>query len=292
MSYTPDARVEVRHDRNDAAERLAEMIGRTGGLFVLTGAGCSTASGIPDYRDAEGRWKGGQPTMFQDFRRDADARARYWARSFVGWPRVADAEPNRAHRSLRQMERAGLVHQLVTQNVDGLHHRAGSRRVIELHGSLSRVDCLDCGFRMARREMQDRLADANPDFASRSDLPAPDGDAAIAEGLEKGFVVPGCPECGGTLKPAVVFFGENVPRPRVERAFMKLRQAGAVLAAGSSLTVFSGFRFCREAAARGIPIALVNRGRTRADELASVKVDGDVGTVLDAVAREFSGRSP
>lgn len=226
--------------------------------------------------------------LFQDFRRDARARGRYWARSFVGWPRVADAQPNEAHRTLSRLERAGLVHQLVTQNVDGLHQRAGSKRVIELHGRLSRVDCLDCGSRMDRSEMQTHLALANPSFAARIVALAPDGDAAIAARLEDDFKVPDCPDCGGMLKPAVVFFGENVPLPRVERAYQRLREGSLVLVVGSSLTVFSGFRFCREAATLRIPIALVNRGKTRADDLAAIKVEGEVGSVLGELVQRLT----
>lgn len=269
----------------DLLDLLADLIRRRERLFVLTGAGCSTASGIPDYRGPDGRWKGSQPMLFQDFRCDERARQRYWARSFVGWPRVANAVPNDAHRMLRRLEGVGLIHQLVSQNVDGLHQRAGSRRVIELHGSISRVDCLDCRLRMPRSDMQARLALANPGFAARSAAMAPDGDARISAELERDFFVPGCPDCGGMLKPAVVFFGENVPRPRVERVYQRLRQANLVLVVGSSLTVYSGFRFCREAAVLGIPIALVNRGRTRADDLAALKLDGDVGSVLRELSR-------
>ncbi len=210
-------RTEGRDGADKALQRLVDLMLRSGRLFLLTGAGCSTASGIPDYRGPDGRWKGAQPMLFQDFRRHARARRRYWCRSFVGWPRVADAQPNEAHRMLSRLEGLGLVHQLVTQNVDGLHQRAGSRRVIELHGRLSRVDCLDCGSRMERSEMQKRLALANPSFAAQSVTMAPDGDALIGTQLEGDFAVPDCPNCGGMLKPAVVFFGENVPRPRVER---------------------------------------------------------------------------
>lgn len=254
-------------------------------MFVLTGAGCSTASGIPDYRDGDGRWKRSQPISDHDFRRSERARRRYWARSMVGWPRVWGAQPNSAHRALAALERAEIVHQLVTQNVDGLHQLAGHRRVIDLHGRLAWVDCLDCRRRLPRAEMQERLKDANPRFGAVPTALAPDGDAHIAAELEEGFRVPGCPTCGGMLKPAVVFFGENVPRPRVERAFNRLREAGALLVAGSSLTVYSGFRFCREAAEMGIPIALVNKGMTRADRLASLKVDQEVGESLTALAR-------
>jgi NAD-dependent SIR2 family protein deacetylase len=264
---------------------LAELVSRPGRLFVLTGAGCSTASGIPDYRDGDGRWKRSQPIRYQDFLRSGRARRRYWARSMVGWPQVEKARPNDAHWALAALERAGLVRQLVTQNVDGLHQLAGQRRVIDLHGRLAWVDCLDCRLRLPRAVMQQRLQSANPHFGADPAAFAPDGDAHVAEELEEGFRVPGCPACGGVLKPAVVFFGENVPRPRVEHAFNRLGEAGALLVAGSSLTVYSGFRFCRRAVEEGIPIALVNRGRTRADALAALKLDREIGACLTSLAR-------
>jgi NAD-dependent SIR2 family protein deacetylase len=281
VGATVGARIEDR----DPIARLAALTRRDGGLFVITGAGCSTASGIPDYRDADGRWKGQRPTLYQEFRASERARRRYWARSFAGWPRVAAAKPNSAHLALRVLEDAGFVRQVVTQNVDGLHQRAGSRRVIDLHGRLSRVVCLDCGLRLPRSDMQERLAAANPAILPVSAPSAPDGDAVLESDSLDGFRVPDCPRCGGLLKPAVVFFGENVPRPRVARACARLRGSRAVLVAGSSLSVYSGFRFCREAAAMGVPIALVNLGRTRADNLAAVKIEGEVGAVLEELAR-------
>jgi NAD-dependent SIR2 family protein deacetylase len=282
---------EAQIEGPDPVARLAELVCRYGGMFVLTGAGCSTASGIPDYRDSDGRWKVQRPTLFQEFRTSARVRKRYWARSFSGWPRVAAAEPNRAHLALRALEDGGLVRQLVTQNVDGLHQRAGSKRVIDLHGRLSRVDCLDCGLWLRRSDMQERLAAANPCLLPMAATFAPDGDAILEAELLAGFRVPDCPRCGGILKPAVVFFGENVPRPRVARACAGLQGSRAVLVVGSSLSVYSGFRFCREAAALDIPIVLVNRGRTRADDLAAVKVAGDAGAVLAELVRRVHDRA-
>jgi NAD-dependent SIR2 family protein deacetylase len=270
-------------ESTSALDALAELVAGRRRLFVLTGAGCSTASGIPDYRDREGVWKRGQPIRYQEFLRNPGARRRYWARSFVGWPQVAAARPNPAHHALAVLERAGFIHQLVTQNVDGLHQLAGQRRVLDLHGRLGSVDCLDCRLRLAREEMQERLAAANPLFAPRPAGFAPDGDAVIEQALETGFQVPACPGCGGLLKPAVVFFGENVPRPRVERAYARLAESAALLAVGTSLTVYSGYRFCREAAALGLPIVLLNFGRTRADDLAQVRVEADVGETLAAL---------
>ena len=263
---------------------LVDFVSQGGPLFVLSGAGCSTGSGIPDYRDSDGRWKVSEPMRYQEFVRSVEARRRYWSRSFAGWPRVAGSRPNAAHRALAALEQVGLVHQLVTQNVDGLHQAAGHRRVLDLHGSLAWVDCLDCRSRVPRAEVQERIAAANPEQVADPSAFAPDGDALVSPRQEGAFRVPDCPHCGGMLKPAVVFFGENVPRPRVEHALAKLRESAAVLAVGTSLTVYSGFRFCREAAGRGIPIALVNRGRTRADDLATLRVDGEVGEVLSALA--------
>jgi NAD-dependent SIR2 family protein deacetylase len=249
-------------------------------MFVLTGAGCSTASGIPDYRDRKGAWKRDQPVRYQAFLSEEHARRRYWARSFVGWPTVARARPNRAHLALAALERAGHIHQLVTQNVDGLHQRAGQRRVLDLHGRLAWVDCLDCGLRLTRQAVQELLAAANPGAVPMASAVAADGDAEVDGQREAAFRVPGCPRCAGLLKPGVVFFGENVPRPRVELALARLRESGVLLAVGTSLSVYSGFRFCRAAAEAGIPIALVNRGRTRADGLAREKVEGDAGAAL------------
>lgn len=267
----------------DPAEALAAFIIRHAPLFVLTGAGVSTGSGIPDYRDQEGRWKGAEPIRYQPFLRDPEARRRYWARSFSGWPRVAAAAPNGAHRALTLLERAGCIHQLVTQNVDGLHQRGGARRVIDLHGRLDRVHCLDCGTGLTRDWMQDRLAEANPGW-----IPAPgatlrpDGDASLAQAPVAGFQVPACPRCGGQLKPAVVFFGENVPRPRVELAMGRLAQSRGVLVLGSSLSVYSGYRFCLRAAELGLPIGILNQGQTRADHLAALRLDADCAITLSA----------
>ena len=261
-------------------EALADLVEHEGHLLVITGAGCSTASGIPDYRGPDGRWKHSEPIRYQEFVGSERVRRRYWARSMIGWRCVERASPNAAHRALAAMERAGVVHHLVTQNVDGLHQRAGHRRVVDLHGRLDWVDCLDCRCRVPRSDLQRLLETANPGVDAELPVIAPDGDALVPVKLETSLTVPDCPECGGVLKPAVVFFGENVPRPRVEHVRRKLRESNLLLVIGSSLTVYSGFRFCREAAERGIPIAIVNRGRTRADELAAHKLDAEVGRTL------------
>jgi NAD-dependent SIR2 family protein deacetylase len=251
---------------------LRNFIDRYERLFVLTGAGCSTGSGIPDYRDADGAWKRGGPIMLQDFVAFEHARQRYWARSLVGFRRMSAARPNDAHRALAALESQGRVTQLVTQNVDGLHQAAGSRAVIDLHGRVDAVRCLTCDRRISRERLQTELVERNPGFASLDALEAPDGDAAL-DGIDfSAFDVPACETCGGLLKPDVVFFGERVPAERVQRAFAALEEADAMLVVGSSLMVYSGYRFAQAAARAGKPIAAVNLGRTRADELLSLKV--------------------
>lgn len=262
---------------------LADFIARAGRLLVLTGAGCSTGSGIPDYRDADGQWKRSPPVTFQAFTGEERTRQRYWARSLLGWPRLQAARPNTAHRALAALERQGRVELLLTQNVDGLHQAAGSEAVLDLHGRIDAVCCLACSHREPRAELQQRLVRLNPDWAALSAAPAPDGDADLDALDFSGFRVPPCPFCGGLLKPDVVFFGENVPTARVGQAMAALDRAGALLIVGSSLMVYSGYRFARVAAERGIPIAALNRGRTRADELLSLKLDADCGEALAAL---------
>ncbi|WP_157900179.1 NAD-dependent protein deacetylase [Rhodoferax koreensis] len=271
----------------EASEALAEFVRRHARLFVLTGAGCSTDSGIPDYRDINGEWKRNPPVTYQAFTGDDATRRRYWARSLLGWPMMSGARPGAAHRALAQFEAAGRVAQLLTQNVDGLHDRAGSRRCIDLHGRIDTVRCLGCERRSPRAELQLELRRRNPQWAALEAQPAPDGDADL-DGMDfSGFDVPSCPACGGMLKPDVVFFGENVPRERVDAAFAALDAADAVLVAGSSLMVYSGFRFVQAAAAAGKPIAAVNMGRTRADELFTLKLAAPVGDTLTALAARF-----
>lgn len=248
-------------------------------VLVLTGAGCSTASGIPDYRDESGEWKHRRPVAYADFVGSGAVRRRYWARSVVGWARVSQARPNAAHRALKALEDRGLVESLVTQNVDGLHQRAGSRRVIDLHGRLDVVSCLSCKAQIARADLQTLLIAWNPRLARVASAAAPDGDAPV-EGPFDDVRVPDCPQCGGVLKPDVVFFGESVPKPRVESAMAALHRAAALLVVGSSLMAYSSYRFCVAAAAKGIPAAIVNRGRTRADHLVSLKIEADCGACL------------
>lgn len=252
-------------------------------LFVLTGAGISTASGIPDYRDRDGGWKRTPPVNYQAFIGDAATRSRYWARSLVGWRRFGAARPNAAHRALARLETGGRVERLVTQNVDGLHEAAGSAAAVDLHGRLDRVRCLACEVRIARAQFQRELEQLNPAWTALDALDAPDGDAEL-EGLPfECFAVPACPACGGLLKPDVVFFGEAVPRERVQQAFDALARSDAMLVVGSSLMVYSGYRFARAAAQAGKPVVAINLGRTRADELLSLKIEADCSAVLGAL---------
>ncbi len=251
-------------------------------MFVLTGAGCSTASGIPDYRGEDGAWKRTAPVTYQAFTTEPAMRSRYWARSFVGWPLVERARPNTAHIALADAGRRGRLTALVTQNVDGLHQRAGSPGVTDLHGRIDAVACLACGYRSSRAALQQQLAALNPGWAPRIDGPAPDGDADVDDAAIAGFRIPACDRCGGVLKPDVVFFGENVPRDRVAAAAGALQQADAMLVVGSSLMVYSGYRFARAAHEAGKPLAILTRGVTRADPLATLKLDADCGPVLAA----------
>lgn len=241
-------------------------------VFTLTGAGISTGSGIPDYRDEHGAWKRPAPVQYADFVQRLATRQRYWARSLVGWPWFERARPNVCHDTLARWERSGVVGQLVTQNVDRLHQQAGSVRVIDLHGRLDEVVCLSCRKRRPRQRLQQTLAALNPGFVRPNADQAPDGDADIDDADLDGFEVPDCARCGGILKPDVVFFGETVPRQRVDEAVRALLAADALLVIGSSLMVYSGYRFCRLAAEHGIPIAAINPGTTRADALLTIKV--------------------
>ena len=267
----------------ELAPELAEFVERHPRLFVLGGAGCSTDSGIPDYRDDAGAWKRRQPVTYQAFTQDAATRSRYWARSLIGWPVIDAARPSRAHRALAELERLGHCEMLVTQNVDGLHEAAGSRRVIDLHGRLDRIVCLACGDNSARAAFQERLGMLNPDWADLSASTAPDGDADL-DGVDfTSFRVPECAVCGGMLKPDVVFFGENVPPARVIDAMDALNRADAMLIVGSSLMVYSGYRFAVAAAKQQKPLAAINRGRTRADDLLSLKIEQGCGETLQAL---------
>lgn len=255
------------------ASELAAFLERYSKYLLLTGAGMSTASGIPDYRDKDGVRRGRAPVQGPDFRRSDAVRKRYWARSMVGWPVLANARPNAGHRAIAELEASGRLTSIVTQNVDGLHQRAGSAEVVELHGNIHSVVCLECGVRFPRGFIQSLLEEANPHLAGAMAVPAPDGDAQLEPDCLAEFCIPHCVHCAGMLKPDVVFFGDGVPRSRTEEAEQKLQDADALLVVGSSLMVFSAYRLCRMAAESGKPIAAVNLGKTRADQLLSLKIE-------------------
>lgn len=264
---------------------LAALV-RSGDVVVLSGAGISTDSGIPDYRGPSGAFaRNHTPMTYQAFTRDAAARRRYWARSFLGWRVISRAEPNDGHRAVARLAYHGLISGVITQNVDGLHQAGGARDVIELHGSLDRVICLDCGKLGDRLELDNRLRAANPEFGDPVDPDTvnPDGDVDLAENLLDGFAVVDCVDCGGVLKPDVVFFGESVPKDRVTDCHATVDRARALLVLGSSLTVYSGRRFVVQATKAGIPIAIVNQGPTRGDDCAEIRVDAPLGPSLTAL---------
>ncbi|PSL12234.1 NAD-dependent SIR2 family protein deacetylase [Marinobacterium halophilum] len=266
---------------------LTDFIHRHPRLLILTGAGISTDSGIPDYRDANGEWKRKQPVQHPDFMRSEHTRQRYWGRSLVGWPVMRDAQPNGAHTALAQLESLGHIERLVTQNVDGLHQQAGNRNVTDLHGRSDRVICMHCDFTCSRDEVHQRSAEMNPAFTRFTAVTAPDGDADLEVDFSE-FRIPDCPHCGGILKPDVVFFGDNVPKQRVIDALDALQRADALLVIGSSLMVYSGFRFCRRAHEWDKPIAALTLGKTRADELLSLKLNASIGPVLNTALKHLS----
>ncbi|TDD10870.1 NAD-dependent protein deacetylase [Nonomuraea deserti] len=272
--------------------KLAELAGLVsqGGVAVLSGAGLSTESGIPDYRGPTGRSRRAEPMTYQKFVGSAEARRRYWARSHVGWRQIGDARPNAGHLAVAELERRGLLAGIVTQNVDGLHQAAGALRVIELHGGLDRVVCLSCRERSPRAELERRLREANAGWAASGAI-NPDGDAVLTDAQVAGFQVVDCAGCGGLLKPDVVFFGENVPRPRVDECFSVVAGARALLVLGSSLKVRSGLRFVTRAAELGIPIAIVNQGPTGGDADAALTVDAPLGPTLSGLTAQL-GAAP
>lgn len=274
-----------------ALERLVSLVaGRR--VVALTGAGCSTESGIPDYRGAGTPAPARKPIQHDAFLRRPEVRQRYWARSTVGWARFSRARPNAAHRALAALEEAGVLPGVITQNVDRLHQEAGSRRVVELHGALAEVLCLDCGAAEPRAEVQDRLLAVNPGWLDRAAAMAPDGDADLPAGEVATFEVVACRRCGGTLKPDVVFFGGSVAERTLATAWELFDEAGALLVVGSSLAVYSGFRFVRRAVERGLPIAVVNLGPTRADELAHARVAARAGDVLPQLVARLIDKKP
>ncbi|WP_036565987.1 NAD-dependent protein deacetylase [Oceanospirillum beijerinckii] len=263
-----------------ASERLQQFIQDHPRLMLLTGAGISTDSGIPDYRDKSGQWKRKPPVQHHDFMSDLHTRQRFWARSLIGWPVMRNAQPNAAHKAIAQLEHNGTCQLLVTQNVDGLHNKAGSQNVVDLHGRSDQVICMGCQVLYTRDQICDQLSTLNPEFAQLTASAAPDGDADLERDDFHQFQLTDCQQCGGILKPHVVFFGDTVPRDRVDTAFDALEQSDGLLVIGSSLMVFSGYRFCRKAHELGKPIALLNKGVTRADELATLKLDAACSETL------------
>ncbi|NIH84448.1 NAD-dependent protein deacetylase [Amycolatopsis granulosa] len=286
LSWTPAGEPLPRTTSLDDVVRLTGA----GGVVVLSGAGLSTESGIPDYRGATGSLRRHTPMTYQEFVAAEHARRRYWARSHLGWRTIARARPNEGHRGVAALRAAGLVAGVITQNVDGLHQAAGTPDVVELHGSLDRVVCLSCGARSAREELDRRLREANPDFAATAGRINPDGDVELPETAVDGFRVVACLRCGGVLKPDVVFFGENVEPSRVDRCYRLVDTASALLVLGSSLTVMSGLRFVRRAAEAGTPVAIVNQGPTRGDKYAAVRVDLPLGRALAALVDRLGAR--
>jgi NAD-dependent SIR2 family protein deacetylase len=282
---------ETRDTDVEISGELLDLL-RDRRVVVLAGAGCSTESGIPDYRGPEGRLRTRSPVQYQDFVTTEAARVRYWARSMVGWGRFSAARPNGAHAALARLEAGGILRGVITQNVDGLHQAAGSRRVVELHGSLAQVRCLECGTIAEREELQERLRLLNESrrawlearMASEELQIAPDGDAELPSWALADFRVPGCERCGGVIKPDVVFFGESVPPTRVQEAWQLFDEADTLLVVGSSLTVYSGRRFIYRAQKEGVPIGIINLGPTRADDLATAKIEGPLGEILPRIA--------
>jgi NAD-dependent SIR2 family protein deacetylase len=278
------------------AERAAEALGTLtdlvaeGGMLVLSGAGISTESGIPDYRGPSSTARRARPMTYQTFTTDPAARRRYWARSHLGWQLVGGATPNRGHHAVAALQGAGLLSGVITQNVDGLHQAAGARDVTDLHGRLDRVRCLDCGRLSAREELHARLAAANASWHAIAAGINPDGDVDLPDSALAGFRIVDCGDCGGVLKPDVVFFGETVPADRVAHCYELLAGSRSLLVLGSSLTVMSGHRFVLRAARDGRPVAIVNQGATRGDRYAAVTVDAPLGTVLPALAARVAGR--
>ncbi|MDH5856414.1 NAD-dependent protein deacetylase [Lampropedia aestuarii] len=264
--------------------QLSGLMDQGPAWMALTGAGMSTASGIPDYRDANGQWKRPQPIYFQPFMQQAQVRARYWARSMVGWRFFHQVQPNAGHFAVAQLQNQHLLDVVVTQNVDGLHEQAGSTAVVDLHGRLDQVRCMQCSWRLSRQDFQGMLQGRNPGWLDAQAPMAPDGDADL-EGVDfSQFQVPPCPQCGGIVKPDVVFYGEHVPPERHQRATAAMHAAGGLLVLGTSLMVQSSYRYAVLAAKLGKPIAIINQGMTRADALASYKLDAPIESALSALA--------
>ena len=264
------------------SEQLADFITRHPRLVILTGAGVSTDSGIPAYRDKQGNWQHSTPVQHKEFMHSHYARQRYWARSLIGWPLIRDAQPSAAHLALAQLEQLGYIQLLITQNVDRLHQKAGSNRVVDLHGRSDKVKCMECDAQYDRLAIHNRSMHENPLFEICKAQAKPDGDADLETEQFTQFTVPNCQQCGGILKPDVVYFGDNVPKEKVFSALDTLQQADALLTIGSSLMVYSGFRFCKKAEEWDKPICALNLGITRADPLLSLKLDASISNTLSA----------
>ena len=258
-----------------------------GNVLVLSGAGLSTESGIPDYRGPTGLARRATPMTYQTFTASQDARRRYWARSHLGWRHIGQAVPNLGHHAVAELGRRRLLAGVITQNVDGLHQAAGAADVTELHGSLHRVVCLSCGQQTARTDLHRRLAAANPGWDAGPALINPDGDAVLTDDATESFRVVDCALCDGVLKPDVVFFGENVPRPRVQACYAMVEQASSLVVLGSSLTVMSGFRYVRHASKVPVPVVIVNQGATRGDAYAAATLDAPLGRLLTDLVAEL-----
>lgn len=272
---------------NPENPEAAAIIGR-GRITVLSGAGISLASGIPTYRDALGQWLGAEPITHQAFMRDAIARRRYWARSAHGYPLMSKASPTEAHVALASFERMGLLRECITQNVDVLHEAAGHHSVLHLHGTIEAVLCTACGHRYERQEIQKAIETLNGIHETQTiDGPRPDGDIPVSDEWIEQFQVPDCDRCGGFLKPDVVFFGGNLAPEIKEAALVAVDESSALVVVGSSVQVFSGYRLCRRAAERGIPILLINPGQGRADEIATHRMIYPAEIALPIVARQL-----
>ena len=283
----PDTDTPIKvHEAAEAGAMLADFICRYPKLLILTGAGVSTDSGIPDYRDGEGAWKRKQPVQHQAFMDSFSTRQRYWGRSLIGWPVMRYATPNMSHHHISQLELLNHSALVVTQNVDRLHQKAGTRAVTDLHGRADEILCMSCGYRCPRDDVHDRSASLNPGFSQYKAETAPDGDADLEIDFTD-FCVVGCPKCGGILKPDVVFFGDYVPKQRVYAALDALKASDGLLVVGSSLMVYSGFRFCRYAHESDKPIATLNLGRTRADSLATLKLNATIADTLQVCINQL-----
>jgi NAD-dependent SIR2 family protein deacetylase len=284
VSHTTEARIS-------GSLRILVDVVASGDVVILSGAGLSTESGIPDYRGPTGLARRASPMTYQTFTGSAAARRRYWARSYLGWRHIARAVPNDGHLAVAGLSRRGLLTGIITQNVDGLHQAAGASKVTELHGSLHRVICLSCGQRTSRAELDRRLESANPGWDAQAAASInPDGDTAVDDEATASFRVADCVACQGALKPDVVFFGENVPGPRVQACYDLVESADALVVLGSSLTVMSGFRYVRHAARCGMPVVIVNQGATRGDPYATATLDAPLGSTLSALVDHLGER--